>query len=97
MSKNLVGEDRGVVHDIDTLDRKGGYFRQQNAPESIGDRSIYADEGEDGFIFLILVNLHREPIPKFGERPGVVFSGVVAREVSRGDVGDGLGIDANNL
>lgn len=97
MGEDFVGDDGGVVEDEGAFDGQGGDFGEENPAECIGYGGVDADEGEDGFIGGVLVDLDGESLAKLVEGPAVVFAWVVAGEVCRGDIGDCFGVDAYNL
>lgn len=57
MGEDFIGDDRGVVVDVDLLDGQGGYFSKEDSSEGIGYACVYAGEGECRFERLVLVEL----------------------------------------
>jgi len=71
----------GVVVNEDVLDCEGGDLCDQDSAEGVGDRGIYANEGEGGIEGFILVELDLKGLSEPFYVPCVVFSWVVACEV----------------
>lgn len=97
VGENLILDDRGVVPDEDVFDGEGGHVGDHDAAEGVGDGGVDADEGEGGFVGVVLVELDREAALEALNIPGVVFAGVVAGEIGRRDIGYGLEVDADDL
>ena len=63
------------------FDGQGGYFCEEDPPECVGYGGIDADEREGCVVGLVLVEDDLEILGKVSERPGVVFTRVVAWKV----------------
>ena len=96
-SQNFVLDDRGVVRDINVLNGEGRNLCDTDATECISDRGVNADQGERCVERVVVIKLDLQILLELLQIPGVVLSGVVAREISGGDIVDSLKIDADNL
>lgn len=95
--ENLVLDDGGVVLDIDVLDGERRDLGDEDAPESVGERGVDADEREGRIVGFVSVELDGEGRLEPLNREGVVFAGEVAGEICRGNIRYCLFVDANRL
>ena len=88
--ENFVLNDGSVVVHEDGFNCDSWNFSDENATESVGNRGVDADEGEGGIELAIVVELDLQVLLELFEIPGVVFAGVMAREVGGGNIVDSL-------
>lgn len=64
----------GVVGYEDGFNGEGWDLCDHDTPEGIGDRGVYADEGERGFEGFVFVDFDLEFLFKFVLVPGMILS-----------------------
>jgi hypothetical protein len=72
-------------------------LRHHDPSERIHDRRIHVHDVEFCVEFVITEEIHAQVLPELFKVPGKVLAWPMAGKVVTGDVGDGLGVDADNL
>src|SRR5579859_3871143 len=86
--KHLVLYNGGVVADVYSFNRHGGYFSNQDPSESIGNRRIHTNQIEFHLELIHQLNFYSKIVSELFKIPCCVFVRFVTRIIAAGNLAE---------